>query len=136
MGAGVPGLEGEDVDENGAGADEEDVQGGRVLEDPALGEGFFAEGQGEFGGGEPLGGSPLPGVGRYGDLGVQKLQAGRGVSDGDSHHVTAVLQTATEGRGDELQDFLPRGGVNGADGEVFFQAQRSGRIAKGGRRGS
>ena len=47
-------FEGENVDEDGTGAEEEDVERGGVLEDPAGGDGLFAEVEGEVGGGEPL----------------------------------------------------------------------------------
>src|ERR1017187_2193905 len=56
---GVSALAGENVDEDGTRSGEEDVERGGVLEDPAGGEGFVAEVEGQLGCDVPLRGGPL-----------------------------------------------------------------------------
>src|SRR5580693_2852587 len=61
---------------------------------------------------------------------MQQLESGWGVPDGDGHHIAAVLQTATELRGYKLHHLVASRWVNGTDGEVAFQAKRSGRVTE------
>jgi hypothetical protein len=125
-------LEREDVDEDGAGAEEEDVERGGVLENPAGGDGLVAEIEGEVGGGEPLRGGPLPRVGRDGNPGMAKDELRAGIVHFSGDEVSALLHGLAEGRVDKIEHVRTRGGGDPADGEIVFKAERAGGIAEGG----
>ena len=133
----IAAFEGEDVDEDGTGAEEEDVERGGVLEDPAGGDGLFAEVEGEVGGGEPLRRGPLPRVGGDGDSGMAEDELRAGVVDCGGDEVAALLHGLAEGRLEKVEHFGARGGGDAADGQLAFKAERAGGIAEcgAGRRG-
>ena len=131
LGVGVPdglgeigGGDGEDVDEDGAVAAEEDVEGGGVFEDVAFGEETGAELEGEFGGAEPHGRGPLPRVGGEGDAGVLEgegavrcvTRVGREDLAGDE--LAFGDERFGEGGGEEGEDLGVVGRVDAAAGGV------------------
>ncbi len=128
----IAAFEGENVDEDGAGAEEEDVERGGVLEDPTGGDGLVAEVEGEVGGGEPLRRDPLPRVGGDGDSGMAEDELRAGVVDGGGDEIAALLHGLAEGGFEKIEHFGARGGGDAADGQLAFKAERAGGIAEGG----
>ena len=126
----IAALEGQDVHEDGTGAEEEDVERGGVLEDPAGGDGLFAEVEGEVGGGEPLRRGPLPRVGGDGNSRVAKDELWAGVVDCGGDEVAALLHGLAEGRLDKVEHGGARNRGNAADCLVAFKAERSCGIAE------
>ena len=126
----IAAFEGENVDEDGAGADEEDVERGGVLEDPAGGDGLVAEVEGEVGGGEPLRRGPLPRVGGDGDSGMAEDELRAGVVDCGGDEVSALLHGLAEGRLEKVEHFGARGGGDEAHGQFAFKAERACGIAE------
>ena len=54
---------------------------------------------------------------------MQQAQAGGRVIDGGGDHVAKGFQALAQRRGEEGQHLFARGGVDGADCEVAFQAE-------------
>ena len=111
-------FEGEDVDEDGTRAVEEDVEWGGVLEHPSGGEGLVAEVEGDRGGGEPLRGGPLPGIGGDGNSGMAEDELRAGVVYFRYDEVAALLHGPAEGRGKKVEHLRARRRGDGTDGQL------------------
>ena len=142
---GVEAGDREDVDEDGLCALKEDVERGRVLEDPVVLDEVAAEGEGGLGGGEPERGGPLPGIGDEGDAGVLEQDAGRASASGsgwaerqdrccrrqDQAGIALLRRAGRERGGEEGEDLLSLGGADGAVGAVGAEFEAAGGITKG-----